>query len=598
MIEEKYVVNQLSIGTILSWVENKEIAIPEIQRPFVWSSTQVRNLMDSLYQGYPVGYIITWQNPKVKLKDGRDAQGKKILIDGQQRVMALRAAVSGLQIIDKRYKESRIIISFNPLTEEFATKTPALEKNSLWISDISEVMTTGYDILDLVDSYSEKNHEIERKTLNQRINRLINIKNKQIGVIELSHDLDIDEVTEIFIRINASGVVLSNADFAMSKIAIYEKTEGDEYGMNLRKFIEYFCHLSVAPEYYKYIISNDKNFASKDYFRNISWLKNEFDDLYDPSYSDLIRVVSLDEFERGKISDLVALLSGRDFETRQNLDQIAEQSFQKLEHGIGNFTNENKFKHFIETLRSAGYIDKTMIPAKNAINYAYAVFLRLYTLGENHALINKYVRKLFVLSNLTARHSGSFETTFESDMKKIKSDGIAEFIGTLEEQELSDVFWDTVLVDELDKASFNNSFFYAFAAAQMKGNDMSFLTQHNTVKDLKTADIHHIFPKNFLLKKGKDRSEYNQIANFVFLRNDINVAISDQEPQTYFHDILSGENKPYHSDISGKKQLEENLIVNCIPHSVIDMTIDDYGDFLLERRKLMARKIKEYYHNL
>lgn len=597
-MNEKYIVNQLSINTLLSWIENGQVAVPEIQRPFVWSSTQVRNLLDSLYQGYPVGYIITWQNPDVKLKDGRSAEGKKILIDGQQRVTALCAAVSGQPVINKKYKEVRIVISFNPLTETFATRTPAISKDKAWIPDTAVIMATGYDVLEFVDNYAAKNSEVPRREINLRINRLINILNKQLGVIELSRELDIDIVTEIFIRINASGVVLSNADFAMSKIAIYEKRPGDEFGMNLRKFIDYFCHLSVTPEHYKYIVENDHDFAATDYFQKISWLKNETDDLYDPDYNDLIRVVSLTAFERGKISDLVSLLSGRDFETRENRAEIAEISFNRLEKNIYNFTNETKFKHFLETLRSAGYTDNAMLPAKNAINYAYAIFLQLYAMGEDHAAINRYVRKLFVLSNLTGRHSGSFETRFESDIKRLKSRGIAEFIKTLEAQELSDVFWDTVLVDELDKSNANNSFFFAFVAAQNKNNDLSFLTKHNTVHDLQTADINHIFPKNFLAKNGKDKSQYNKIANFVFLRNDINIAISDKEPSVYLGDILAGNGTKYHSDIANDTELEANLKTNAIPTSLPHMKLDDYDEFLLRRRQLIAKKIKDYYWSL
>ena len=157
MEETKFSLNQTPISTILAWVESGAIAIPEIQRPFVWTSSQVRDLMDSLYQGYPVGYIITWQNPDVRLKDGSTSQGKRILIDGQQRITALRAAISGLNVIDKNYKKRRIAISFNPITEEFRTRTSSTERGKEWIGDIAEVMVNGYDTLTFVDEYVAKN---------------------------------------------------------------------------------------------------------------------------------------------------------------------------------------------------------------------------------------------------------------------------------------------------------------------------------------------------------------------------------------------------------------------------------------------------------
>ena len=105
---QKYNVNQHLIETLLAWVKGGEIAIPEIQRPFVWQSSKVRDLMDSLYQGFPIGYVITWRNPNIKLKDGSSSEGKKILIDGQQRVTALTAAILGDHVINKDYQRIRI----------------------------------------------------------------------------------------------------------------------------------------------------------------------------------------------------------------------------------------------------------------------------------------------------------------------------------------------------------------------------------------------------------------------------------------------------------------------------------------------------------
>ena len=115
--------------------------------------------------------------------------------------------------------------------------------------------------------------------------------------------MDIEIVTEIFIRINSKGVVLSQADFAMSKIAADTENSGNE----LRKTIDYFCHLAIAPEFYKHIEDNDKEFANTDYFSKMRWLKTETEDLYDPEYTDLIRVAFTSQFNRGRLSDLVSL---------------------------------------------------------------------------------------------------------------------------------------------------------------------------------------------------------------------------------------------------------------------------------------------------
>lgn len=599
MEDTKFSLNQTPISTILAWVESGAIAIPEIQRPFVWMSWQVRDLMDSLYQGYPVGYIITWQNPDVKLKDGSTSQGKRILIDGQQRITALRAAISGLDVIDKKYKKKRIAISFNPLTEEFRTRTVSTVRGKEWISDIAEVMVNGYDTLTFVEEYAEKNPSLTRQEVNTRLNRLIQIKNKQIGEIQLSPSLDINIVNEIFVRINASGVNLSNADFAMSKIAVYENEPGDEMGMKLRKFIDYFAHLSVAPEQFDIIKENDTEFAKTDYFTKISWLKNETDDLYDPSYNDIIRVVGLTQFARGKLGDIVALLSGRNFETRQDEKEIADESFRKLEKGLYQFTNENKFKHFVQNiLRGSGYDEPSMLIARNAVNYAYAMYLRLFDIGENHTEANSLVRRLLAISLLTGRHSGSFETQFEQDIKRIQSAGdMAKFIATLEEQELSDVFWSSTLVDEFDKPTTNNPFWHMFIAAQNKLLKQGFLSKNNIARDLATDDVHHIFPKNYLVKHGYDKTKYNRIANFVHLRNDINISVGDLAPRDYLSDILSSKND-HHSDITGEDELKSNFSDNAIPILLMKAVAVDYEEFLKQRQRLMAKMLKEYYRSL
>lgn len=599
MEDTKFSLNQTPISTILAWVESGAIAIPEIQRPFVWTSTQVRDLMDSLYQGYPVGYIITWQNPDVKLKDGSTSQGKRILIDGQQRITALRAAISGLNVVDKKYKKRRIAISFNPLTEEFRTRTSSTERGKEWISDIAEVMVNGYDTLTFVDEYVARNPGTTRQEINSRLNRLIQIKNKQIGEIQLSPSLDINIVNEIFVRINASGVNLSNADFAMSKIAVYEKDPGDEMGMRLRKFIDYFAHLSAAPDQFKDIAQNDTEFAKTDYFAKIAWLKNETDDLYDPTYNDIIRVVGLTQFARGKLGDVVSLLSGRNFETRQDEKEIADLSFQKLEKGLYQFTNENKFKQFVQNiLRGSGYDEPNMLIARNAVNYAYAMYLRLLDIGENHADANSLVRRLLAISLMTGRHSGGFETQFEQDIKRIQSAGdMAKFIATLEEQELSDVFWNSTLVDEFDKPTTNNPFWHMFIAAQNKLLKQSFLSKNNIARDLATDDIHHIFPKNYLVKHGYDKLKYNRIANFVHLRNDINISVSDLAPREYLGDILSGGNN-HHSDIVNEAEMINNFEDNAIPKILLQAEVDDYDEFLRQRQVLMAEMVREYYKTL
>ena len=104
----RYSVKNYTVETLLSNIKSGSIAIPEMQRPFVWDSSKVRDLVDSLYKGFPVGYIIVWQNPDVKLKDGTKSSGKKVLIDGQQRITAMAATIVGQEVLDDHYKWKRI----------------------------------------------------------------------------------------------------------------------------------------------------------------------------------------------------------------------------------------------------------------------------------------------------------------------------------------------------------------------------------------------------------------------------------------------------------------------------------------------------------
>lgn len=593
---QKYSVNQHLIETVLAWVNSGEIAIPEIQRPFVWDSSKVRDLMDSLYQGYPIGYIIAWRNPNIRLKDGSISEGKKILIDGQQRVTALTAAILGQYVVNKTYQRVKIKIAFHPIDERFEVQNPAILKDKTWLPDIAEAING--DLFEIAERYFEINPDVDKKKVRNAFSTLINIPKKQIGLIELAPDLDIETVTEIFIRINSKGVVLSQADFAMSKIA-----SNTEYGGNeLRKAIDYFCHLAIAPEFYKHIVENDTEFASTEIFQKIQWLKNENEDLYEPDYTDLIRVAFTSQFNRGRLSDLVSLLSGRNFETRTFDEAIAEQSFATLKSGVSKFTNETNYKRFLMIVKSAGFISPKLLRSQNVMNFAYVLYLKLKEQGVNSVQIESYIRRWLVYTLLTGRYSGSPESVFDFDIKQISQKPFAEYLQEKEDGELSEAFWNASLPQSLDTSVASSPYFHVFLASQVKANDRGFLSKDVVVGDLISlrGDIHHLFPKDYLKKNGLDRAKYNQIANYAFMQSEINIKIGNKAPKDYFdlinRQILAGDNKV--SGISNNADLLANLSMNCVPVELMQMSISDYSDFLQLRRKLMATKIKEYYFSL
>ena len=597
-MSQRYSVTPHPIDTLLTWVKSGEIAIPEIQRPFVWEPTKVRNLLDSLYQGYPVGYLIAWRNPTVRLKDGTPSAGKRILIDGQQRVTALMAAILGHDVMNKDYQTVRIRIAFHPQEERFEVANPAIRKDGAWIEDVAAVFAPDADLIELTEGYTSRNPAADRKFVGKVLHRLQMIVNNHVGIIELAEDLDIETVTEIFIRVNSAGASLSQADFAMSKIAANET-----YGGNLlRKAIDYFCHLAVAPGFLSRIEKGDKAFAASEFLPQMRWLKDVNDDIYDPTYTDMLRVAFTSEFGRGKLQDLVALLSGRNFETRQFEDVIAGESFARLKKGILAFMSETHFKRITMILRSAGFVSSALIGGKNAVNFAYIVYLRGRAEKVPADELERLVRRWYAMSVLRGRYTGNPETTFDFDIRQIEARGLVAYAEAVIETELAESFWTGMLPQVMDTSSAGSPYFLAYQAAQVKLGDKGFLSRDITARDLllNRSDVHHVYPANFLKRKGLDRGQYNQIGNFVLAQSEINIAIGDTSPDVYFAQLAaqcSGGPKLY-GGITDLDEMKANLRASCIPEGMLSGDIPAYADFLDQRRRLMALKMKTWFGGL
>jgi hypothetical protein len=590
---QKYSVNQRSVDMLLHYIKDKEIVIPEIQRPFVWKSVKVRDLMDSLYNGFPIGYIITWKNPNIRLKNGELSAGKQVLIDGQQRIIALMAAVLGEEIVDENYKKKRIHIAFHPLEEKFKTLTPAIERSSEWITDISKFLGTTSQMA-FFREYFEKNPQIDdinKNKIEKNLEKLSSIKTKDVGIVELDAKLDIEDVTEIFVRINSAGVPLEQSDFAMSKIASYEPESDAIFGVNLRKCIDYFAHITKEPHFFKEMENNDNEFKETEYLQKIKWLEDEKIDLYNPDYKDILRVSFIKEFDRGKVSDLVKLLSGQNFDTREFDEEIRKNSFLKLKKGILDFVNENHFKKFLIIIQSAGITNSKLISSQNVLNFAYVVYLKLRKDGISNDLIEKYTRKWLILSILTRRYSGSPESVMDKDIKDINENGIEKVIAEIEDARLSENYWKVGLVQDLRKATISNPFLKLFFISQIYFGDKALFSKSVTVQQLieVKGDVHHIFPKDYLQRNGLGRGDYNQIANFVYLQQEINVKIGNKAPKEYFNKLLT--------EIE-KDALVKSMKENAIPLDIFEMELTDYNNFLDKRRRLMAEKIEEYYKSL
>mgnify|MGYP002769998183 CR=1 FL=1 len=416
----------------------------------------------------------------------------------------------------------------------------------------------------------------------------------------VNSDLDINEVTEIFVRINSQGKRLNESDFAMSKIAADSKYGGHI----LRKAIDYFCHLAVEPSFYEKLTLSDSEFMQSEFAQMLKWLKDDRENIYNPDYNDMLRVCLMHKFGRGKLKDLVNLLSGRDFEYRTYKEEIAENSFQQLTSGVKNFMNEYNFKNFVLLIKSCGFINIKLLNSKMTLDFAYTLFLILNNSKNiDKSEIKKFVQKWFILSTLTSRYIGSPESQMDRDLRNIEEKGFKNFFKEVEDAELSDTFWEVGLVQNLETSSINSPYFNTFIAAQVCNAEQSLFSSTTKVSDLVsvTGDIHHIFPKEYLKQNGyDDKSKYNQVANYTYLDTSVNISIGKKSPNEYFNQAKTQCNNKECciGTILNENELFKNLKVNCIPYTIFNMQASDYETFLQERRKMMAKKIKNYYYSI
>ena len=440
---------------------------------------------------------------------------------------------------------------------------------------------------------------MDPETLDKILTNLRSIGNRLIGVIELSETLEIDIVTDIFIRINSKGTALSQGDFVMSKIAADE----DHGGNMLRKAIDYFAHLCIEPSFYDYIKENDEDFAQSEYMPKLAWLRDDKETVYDPDCDDILRVAFMHMYPRAKLADLVSLLSGRDFETREYKMEITEDTYSKLKQGVLNVINQNNFSQFMLAIRGAGFVSSKLVNSKMALDFAYALYLRLMQTKEvSVSEVKRIVQRWYVLSVLTGRYSGAPESAFYRDIRQFNEIGVVKTLEAIEAATLSDNFWNVAITQDLAYTSTANPTYLVYLAAQIHNNDMSLLSNNISVRYLIeiAGDVHHIFPKEYLKSNGFSKNLYNQNGNYAYLDTQVNKSIGKKAPCEYFADALKQcETKEIVcGSITDLELLKENLSANCIPFSVCTMDHTKYEEFLTARRSLMAGKIKNYYYSL
>ena len=358
-----------------------------------------------------------------------------------------------------------------------------------------------------------------------------------------------------------------------------------------------------SPEDLKEIKNNDHAFAALPEFDAIKWAAAKNNPIYKTSYTDILRVAFTYKFKRGRLADLVSLLSGRDFETREFRTEIEEESFQQLHEAVLQAVNQTNYERYLMIVRSTGIVRKSLIRSQNVLNFGYALYLALRERKVDSNKIEQVVRRWLALTILTGRYSGSPESSFDYDIKRFAAyDDPMEFLKITEAGELSDAFWNVNLVQRLNTSVASSPYFNMFLIAQVKNHDKGFLSVQVDVEAMleNRGDIHHLFPKKYLTDHGVPQAQYNQIANYVFLQQEINVKISDAAPSVYMKKVYEQcqTKAPVYGGIVDLSELRANLEQNCIPDGFEEMSIADYDTFLEKRRVLMAKKIRDYYFGL
>lgn len=579
----------LTVNQLIEKIDTGDLGLPELQRPFVWKDSQVRDLFDSMMRGYPIGYLMLWECPFLDKKKtiGVNAHSyeepKEVIIDGQQRMTSLYAVMKNQKVVDKNYKEKSITISYNPLQNKFEVGNQAIKKNPEWIYNISDVFTTTNphkyitnfttQLREYRESKGNTLTEPDEDIIQERISALANLKNHTLPVFNIKSNTEEESVSEIFVRVNSGGESLTQNDFILTLLALYWN-EG-------RKQIETFSKESTCPT---------NNTTS-------------YNPVTPVEPSDIIRVVMAYAFDRGQLKYGYKLLRGVDFEKRTIDVALRESRFETLKSKLPDVLSVHNWHEFLKAIMNAGYLSKEIISSSNAVFYTYALYLIAkyrFNASENE---NMHLASLwFFYAQLASIYTGSFETTVQSHLNAIKQltslEDYRAFVLNRVEEHLTNDYFNITLVgtDGLNVSGHGNNAWNAYVAALnilnprilfSKGNLLvSKLFEPGTKGTRKSLEKHHLFPKAYLKRLDYPDNKINQMANYAYIDWKDNMEILDEDPAQYYPVVCEGRSP---EDIA---KMEEE---NALPHGWQNMP---YEEFLAERRKLMAAKIKEAFEIL
>lgn len=578
----------LTVNQLIEKIDTGELGLPELQRPFIWKDAKVRDLFDSMMRGYPIGYLMLWECPILGKKKsiGVDEHSyespKEVIIDGQQRLTSLYAVMKGKKVVNSNYVEKSIVISYCPLQDKFEVGYQATKKDPEWIYNISEIFTSTStykfinNFIKRLEEYRETKGggltDDEKDTISENINSVVNLKQHTLPVFDIKSNAEEEDVSEIFVRVNSSGVSLKQNDFILTLLSLYWD-EG-------RKAIEQF--------------SNESTYST-------NGKVTSYNQITEVSAQDIIRVIMAYAFDRARLKYGYKLLRGADFDKKGVVDEeLRNQRFDSLKKKLPDVINVHNWHEFLKAIMNAGYLSGDLILSGNAIYYSYALYLIAKYRFDASDNENMHMTSLwFYYASLISLYTGSFESTVENHLNSIKTlatlNEYKQFILSRVNERLTNDYFDITLVgsDGLAVSGRGNNAWNAYVAALniLNANILfskskllvSKLFEPGTDGNRKSLEKHHLFPKAYLKSQGYPDSRINQMANYAFIDWKDNMEILDAAPYVYYPVVCQGR-----SEEAIKKMEEEN----ALPHGWETMA---YEDFLVERRKLMAAKIKEAF---
>lgn len=567
-----------------------KIGLPDLQRPFVWKDNKVRDLFDSMLRGYPIGYVMLWESPtdyeekKTSIGGNKKIyeEPKELVIDGQQRLTALVAAMYGVKVRDKSYNEHEIKISYNPLTREFAVWTTATDKDQEWVSKVSDIFLakdnnsfTKYRrayINTLNEARLKKNEpelsDEERDLIENNLNDLLGLEDFSLPTLEISVNADEQDVADIFVRVNSGGQMLNENNFIQTLISVYEKEIHDK--------ITKFCIESRIPQ----------KGTSYNHIMEI-----------DPQH--LVRMAVGVGFHRARLKYAYMLLRGKNLETGKYSAETRNKNLTIFKDALEIVMNLNNWHAFLNCVTSAGYVSNKLIASSNAVVFSYV----LYLIGKTEyrvdsVRLNRTISKWFFMAAITYFYTGSTESEVEkqfADLRNVhNADEFIEYLESVIASKFTEDYFNLTLPSELNTSAAISPSWYGYIASQIVLNNPMLFSTSGLSKYMipgasgtkNAIDKHHIFPKNYLMQIGyKTDRDRNQAANFTYLDYVTNIDISDDPPALYVERY--------------KEKLGSDYSVHCRNHCLPDGFENmDYMEFLTKRRILMAQTVKQAFERL